>query len=278
MFSSQEQRILWWKTTKLMQEHAKTVEDVPGTLGFLQDIYDTAEVRAGGTPWFVLIEKQPLDDESWKKGLIFNTQLEYVCSTFFTMKGKEVGFVNPSQRYAFLGIHDYRKMKRHDRKKAVARKVTELLQTDFGTRAEHDLEAWDGKDFDMCDALTDVLFHFFRNWGAVLDGNVVVNQTVQSLRTPEAPSSSRKRRPTRNGDSSPPATTARVKAALQQLLVDLEINYYELVKGEKSPADKILAIHAVSPAAVAPFIALLDKLNQRGPSMNTLANRLTPLT
>ena len=98
-------------------------------------------------PWFVLIEKQPLNDESWKKGLIFNTQLEYVCSTFFTMKGKEVGFVKPSQRYAFLGIHDYRKMKRHDRKKAVARKVTELLQTDFGTRAEHDLEAWDGKRF-----------------------------------------------------------------------------------------------------------------------------------
>ena len=109
--------------------HAKTVEDLPGTLGLLQEIYDTAEVRAGGKPWFVLIEKQPLDDESWKKGLIFNTQLEYTCSTFFTMKGKEVRLVEPQKRYEFLGIHNFRKMSRHDRKKAVARKVTELLQT-----------------------------------------------------------------------------------------------------------------------------------------------------
>ena len=74
----------------MMPEHAKTVDDLPRTLALLQQIYDTAEVRAGGKPWFVLIEKQPLDDESWKKGLIFNTQLEYACSTFFTMKGKEV--------------------------------------------------------------------------------------------------------------------------------------------------------------------------------------------
>ena len=124
----------------------------------------------------------------------------------------------------------------------------------------------------MCDALTDVLFHFFRNWGAVLDGNVVVNQTVQSLRTPEAPSSSRKRRPTRNGDSSPPATTARVKAALQQLLVDLEINYYELVKGEKSPhCRQDPCSPCCKPCSCGSFKALLDKLNQRGPSMNTLA-------
>ena len=50
----------------MMPEHAKTVDDLQGTLGLLQQIYDTAEVRAGGKPWFVLIEKQPLDDESWK--------------------------------------------------------------------------------------------------------------------------------------------------------------------------------------------------------------------
>ena len=73
----------------MMPEHGKTVDDLPGTLGLLQQIYDTAEVREGGKPWLVLIEKQPLDDESWKNGLIFNTQLEYVCSTFFIMKGKE---------------------------------------------------------------------------------------------------------------------------------------------------------------------------------------------
>ena len=133
LFSAREQRILWWTTTNMMPEHAKTVNDLPGTLSLLQQIYDTAKVRAGGKPWFVLIEKQPLDDESWKEGLIFNTQLEYTCSTFFTMKGKEVRLVEPQKRYEFLGIHNFRKMSQHDREKAVARKVTELLQTDFSS-------------------------------------------------------------------------------------------------------------------------------------------------
>ena len=264
----------------MMPEHANTVEDLPGTLGLLQQIYDTAEARAGGKPWFVLIEKQPLDDESWKKGLIFNTQLEYVCSTFFTMKGKEVRLVEPQQRYAFLGIHNFRKMTRHDRKKAVARKVTELLQTDFSSRAEHELDTtWNGKDFDRADALMDVLYYYYRSWGALLDGNVVDNTTAENtLRTPGPSTSTKKRRTTSNGNSSPPTTTAKVKAALQSLLTDLEIEHYDLVRGKKNAADKLLAVHAVHPNAVAPFLTMLDKLNQRGPRMESLANRLTPLT
>ena len=40
----------------MMPEHGKTLDDLPGTLGLLQQIYDTAEVRAGGKPWFVLCE------------------------------------------------------------------------------------------------------------------------------------------------------------------------------------------------------------------------------
>ena len=263
-----------------MDVHAKTVEDVPGTLGLLQEIYDTTEVRAAGKPWCVLCEKQPLDDESWKKGLIFNTQLEYVCNTYFTMKGKHVRLVEPQQRYAFLGIHNFRKMTRHDRKKAVARKVTELLQTDFSSRAEHELDTeWDGKDFDRADALMDVLFYYYRSWGALLDGNVVDNTTAENtLRTPGPSTGSKKRRTASNGNSSPPATTARVKAALQSLLTDLEIEHYDLVRGKRNAADKLLAVHAVHPAAVSPFLTMLDKLNQRGPSMDSLANRPTPLT
>ena len=264
----------------MMPEHGKTVEDVPATLALLQEIYDTAEVRAGGKPWSVLCERQPLDDESWKKGMIFNTQLEYVCNTFFTMKGKEVRLVQPAQRYAFLSIHDFRKMKRHDRKKAVARKVTELFQTDFSSRAEHELDTeWDGKDFDRADALMGCLYFYYRSWGALLDGNVVDNTTAEdALRTPGPSAGPKKRRTASNGNSSPPTTTAKVKAALQSLLTDLEIEHYDLVRGKKSAADKLLAVHAVHPAAVAPFITLLNKLNQRGPSMNSLAERLTPLT
>ena len=262
-----------------MDVHAKTIEDLPATLGLLQEIYDTTEVRAAGKPWFALIERQHLDSESWKKGLIFNTQLEYVCSTFFTMKGKEVRLIEPSQRYAFLGIHDYRKMKRHDRKKAVARKVTELFQTDFSSRAEHNLNtAWDGKDFDRADALMDCLFYYHRSWGALLDGNVVTDTTTDNpLRTPGP--STKKRRTTSNGNNSPPATTARVKAALQSLLTDVEIEHYDMIRGKSSAADKILAVHAVHPAAVAPFLKLLDKLNHKGTGVNAgLSERLTPLT
>jgi hypothetical protein len=239
----------------MMPEHAKTVEDVPGTLGLLQEIYDIAEVRAGGKPWFVLCERQPLDDASWKKGLIFNTQLEFVCNTFLTMKGKEVRLIDPSQRYAFLGIHNFRKMTRDDRKKAVARKVTELLQTEFSSRAEHNLDTeWDGKDFDRADALMDVLFYCYRSWGALLDSNVVDNTTAENaLRTPGASTGSKKQRTTSNGNSSPPTTTAKVKAALQSLLTDLEIEHYDLVRGKRNAADKLLAVHAVHPAAVAPL-------------------------
>ena len=197
-----------------MDVHAKTVEDVSGTVALLQEIYDTAEVRAGGKPWSVLCERQPLDDQSWKKGLIFNTQLEYVCRTFFTMKGKEVRLIDPSQRYAFLGIHNFRKMTRHDWKKAVARKVTELLQTNFSSRAEHELNSFGGKDFDMCDSLMDDLSYYYRSWGALLDGNVVDNTTPgETVRTPGPSAGPKTRRTASNGNSSPPTTTARVKAA-----------------------------------------------------------------
>ena len=262
-----------------MDVHAKTVEYLPGTLALLQEIFDTAEIRAAGKPWFVLIEKQPLDSESVNKGLIYNTQLEFICNTYFTMKGKEVRLVEPQQRYAFLGIHNFRIMTRHDRKKAVARKVTELLQTDFSSRAEHELNSWDNRDFDMADALMDCLYYYYRSWGALLDGNVVGNTTAEdALRTPGPSTGSKKRRTASNGNSSPPASTAKVKAALQSLLTDLEIEHYDLVRGKRNAADKLLAVHAVHPAAVAPFLTLLNKLNQRGPSMNSLAERLTPLT
>ena len=250
----------------MMPEHAKTVDDLPGTLSLLQQIYDTAEVRAGGKPWFVLIEKQPLDDESWKKGLIFNTQLEYTCSTFFTMKGKELRLVEPQQRYAFLGIHNFRKMSRHDRIKAIARKVTELLQTDFSSRAEHELNSWDNRDFDMADALMDCLYYYYRSWGALLDGNVVDNTTAENaLRTPGPSAGPKERRTASNGNGSPPASTAKVKAALQSLLTDLEIEHYDLVRGKKNAADKLLAVHAVHPNAVAPFLTLLNKRTTKGP-------------
>jgi hypothetical protein len=264
-----------------MDVHAKTVEDVPGTLALLQQIYDTAKVRAGGKPWFVLCERQPLDSEQVSKGLIFNTQLQYVCSTFFTMKGKEVRLIDPSQRYAFLGLNEFRKMKRHDRKKAVARKVAELFQTNFSSRAEHALDTeWSGKDFDMADALMDVLYYYYRSWGALLDGNVVDNTTPgETVRTPGPSASPKKRRTASNGNSSPPTTTAKVKAALQSLLTDLEIDHYDQVTGKKNAADKLLAVLAAHPAAVAPFLTLLDKLNHKGTGVNAgLSDRLTPLT
>jgi hypothetical protein len=197
------------------------------------------------------------------------------------MKGKEVRLIDPSQRYAFLGIHDFRKMKRHDRKKAVARKVTELFQTDFSSRAEHELDtAWNGKDFDKADALMDCLFFFYRSWGALLDGNVVDITTAENaLRTPGPSSGPKKRRTASNGNSSPPASTAKVKAALQSLLTDLEIEHYDLVRGKKNAADKLLAVHAVHPAAVAPFLTLLNKLNHKGTGVIAgLSDRLTPLT
>ena len=125
----------------------------------------------------------------------------------------------------------------------------------------------------------DCFFFYYRSWGALLDGNVVANTTAENaLRTPGLTTTTKKRRTASNGNSSPPASTAKVKAALQSLLTDLEIEHYDLVRGKKSAADKLLAVHAVHPNVVDPFVTLLNKLNQRGPSVNLLAERLTPLT
>jgi hypothetical protein len=100
-------------------------------------------------------------------------------------------------------------MRRHDRKNAIARKVTELLQTDFSSKAEHNLNtAWNGKDCDRAGALRDCLYYYYRSWGALLDGNVVDNTTMETaLRTPGL--SNKKRCTASNGNSSPPASTAK---------------------------------------------------------------------
>ena len=130
------------------------------------------------------------------------------------------------------------------------------------------------------DALMDVLFYYYRSWGALLDGNVVDNTTPgETVRTPGPSAGPKKRRTASNGNSSPPTTTAKVKAALQSLLTDLEIEHYGLVRGKKSAADKLLAVHAVHPAVVAPFLTLLNKLNHKGTGVNAgLSDSLTPLT
>jgi hypothetical protein len=103
--------------------------------------------------------------------------------------------------------------------------------------------------------------------------------TAETLRTPGPSTTTKKRRTTSNGNNIQPVSTAKVRAALQSLLTDLEIYCYELIKGKKSAADKLLVVHPVSPAAVAPFLNLLDKVNHKGTGVNAgLSDRLTPLT
>jgi glutathione S-transferase len=74
------------------------------------------------------------------------------------------------------------------------------------------------------------------------------------LRT-RGPSGTKKRRTTSNGNSSPLVTKARLKAALQSLLTELEIEHYNLVRGKKHPADNLIAVHAVHriPVLLCPF-------------------------
>jgi hypothetical protein len=95
----------------------------------LEDIYDTVQTQLNSRPFWVLLERQYLDQQSKQKvnPLLFNSQLEMICSTFFNLKGCVVRTIEPSLRYPFLGIHDWKKLKRHARKKQVVQKVQELL-------------------------------------------------------------------------------------------------------------------------------------------------------
>ena len=227
----------------MMPEHAKTVEDVPGTLGLLQEIYDTAEVRAAGKPWFVLLEKQPLDAASWKKGLIFNTQLEFVCNTFFTMKGKEVR--GPGNAFA----------ERH-----------------------HDRSQWESTSHmtDMADNLAQCLFYFYRNKGNLLEGKVVSATPQQQASEPESPAPAPRRKVTTD---KPPRAT-EVQAARERLLTDLEIKQYDRVKALKTSAGRLFAVHKHSPEHTREFLLLPDKYNRKGIAVNSeqhLADRLAHL-
>jgi hypothetical protein len=251
-----------------MEVHQSTVKDVPATVKILEDIYDTVETRVGSN-YFVLVERQPLDREG-KKGLYFNTQLEMVISAFFAAKGKIVKTIEPVERYKFVGVD--MKQNRSARKHQVTRKVVELLKTEVGSRAQHDLSHWDPKDPDAADSLTDALFFFYRNWSNVIHGNVVEAIDTATPVTPAPPSNKRQK-----SKQDQTVNALHVRAALQQLLTDLQISHWDQIKDKKSPAEKLVAVHRQDPEKIAPFLKLLNSWNKLGTQVNTKESRLTHL-
>jgi hypothetical protein len=195
-----------------------------------------------------------------------------VKSAFFAARGKIVKTIEPAERYKFVGVDI--KQNRSTRKQQVTKKVAELLKTDFGSRAEHDLSHWDPKDADAADSLTDALFFYYRNWSNVIHGNVVEATGTATPVTP-APHKSKKQKSSKQG--SPTVDALHVRAALQQLLTDLQISHWDQIKDKKTPAEKLVAVHRQDPEKIAPFLKLLNSWNKLGTQVNTIESRLSHL-
>jgi hypothetical protein len=283
-FDSRSQRILYWRKMKLLDEHQYSIADTKPVIDRLEDIYDTVQTQLNSRPFWVLLERQHLDQQSRQKinPLLFNSQLEMICSTFFNMKGCVVRTIEPSMRYPFLGIHDWKKLKRHARKKVIVQKVQELLTRGPGNAfaaRQHDLSQWNSTSHrtDMADSLAQCLYFFIRNKGNLLEGKVVTGPPQQAAKQPATPGPAPKRK--RVSSDKPPKTT-EVQAALERLLTDLEIKQYNRVKAQKTNAGRLFAVHKHSPDQTKQFMLLLNKFNQKGIGINNeqhLAGRLAHL-
>ena len=283
-FDSTSQRILYWRKMKLLDEHQCSIADTKPVIDRLEDIYDTVQTQLNSRPFWVLLERQYLDQASKQKvnPLLFNSQLEMICSTFFNLKGCLVRTIESSLRYPFLGVHDWKKLKRHARKKQVVQKVQELLTRGQGNalaERQHDLSQWNSTfhKTDMGDSLAQCLFYFFRNKGNLLEGKVVTAAPQQQASEPDTPAPAPKRKKV-TADKPPRAT--EVQAALERLLTDLEIKHYDHVKALKTNAGRLFAVHKHNPEHTREFLLLLDKYNRKGIAVNSeqhLADRLAHL-
>jgi Holliday junction resolvasome RuvABC endonuclease subunit len=283
-FDSRSQRILYWRKMKLLDEHQCSIADTKPVIDRLEDIYDTVQTQLNSRPFWVLLERQHLDQQSKQKinPLLFNSQLEMICSTFFNMKGCVVRTVEPSLRYPFLGIHEWKKFKRHARKKQVVQKVQELLTQSPGNAfaaRQHDLSQWNSTSHrtDMADSLAQCLYFYFRNKGNLLEGKVVTGPPQQAAEQLDTPAPAPKRKKV-IADKPPKAT--QVQAALEKLLTDLEIKQYNRVKGLKTNAARVFAAHKHNPERTREFMLLLNKFNQKTKGINSeqhLAHRLAHL-
>ena len=269
---------------KLLDEHQCSIADTKPVIDRLADIYDTVQTQLNSRPFWVLLERQHLDQQSKQKvnPLLFNSQLEMICSTFFNLKGCVVRTCEPSLRYPFLAIHDWKKLNRHARKKQVVQKVQELLTRGPGNafaERQHDLSQWNSTSHktDMGDSLAQCLFFYYRNKGNILEGKVVTATPQQQASEPDTPAPAPKRKKV-TPDKPPRAT--EVQAALEKLLTYLQIKHYNRVKALKSNAGRLFAVHKHSPDQTKQFMLLLNKFNKKGIEINSeqhLADRLAHL-
>jgi hypothetical protein len=233
-FDSKSQRILYWRKAKLLDEHQYIITDTKPVIDHLEGIYDTVQTQLNSRHLWVLLEHQYLDGARKQKvhPLLFNSQFEMICSTFFNMKGCVVRTIEPSLRYPFLGIHDWKKLKRHARKEQVVQKVQELLtQSPGNTFAErqHNLSQRNrtSQRTDMADSLAQCLYFHFRNKGNLLEGKVVtappLSKLLSSLTRLALPQNARV-------IADKPPKAAEVQAALEKLLTDMQIKTTTVLK------------------------------------------------
>jgi hypothetical protein len=121
-----------------------------------------------GRDYYVLIEHQPVDRKEVKRCLLYNRELMHILATSFIAKGKKVHYINASERYQFLGIHNWRSLERHKRKDAVVRVVAALL----GHLKAQDIAQWTTKVArrDLADSLNQCLARSFRSLPDVVTG------------------------------------------------------------------------------------------------------------
>ena len=287
LFDGATQKVLWWRRRPLLGEHETSISDTKPVVAALQDIHDTVCGHLRNRKFWVLIERQHLDKESKRKvnPLLFNSQLEMICSTFFIVQGCTVKTIEPSVRYAFLGIHKWSKLTRHFRKVAVVKAVEDVLHKAPGNLfadRNHDLSHWNKlggsaiRRSDLADSLAQALCFYYRNLGNLYSGNVVTSKTTLELADNVVP---RVVAPQQKKQKLVPAPkSVEVRAALEKLITKLQISHYELLRGKNTDAAKLHAAHVFDPELTREFFSMLDRYNTKGiePS-NGLTTRLTHL-
>jgi hypothetical protein len=233
-----------------------------------------------GRDYYVLIEHQPVDRKEVKRCLLFNKELMHILATWFIAKGKTVHYINASERYQFLGIHNWRSLERHKRKDAVVKAVTGLL----GHLQAQDRGQWESKVSrrDLANSLSQCLARSFRSLQDVATGTRLLPgahaapqaAALLNLATPNPPKCKRER-----PSSKESLTKEEVEAKLQALLTCLKM------RGHVAGADhkRMQEAHKRDPnckhIAHIKFMKALDTFNKKGVMLNgTLAARLAALS
>lgn len=100
-----QQQILYLGEHKLMAEHYKQVPDGTDVYQHLNAVWAKVQTQVQGRPYWVLIEHQIVEPQTYQKALTYLTQLYFCITTYFLCHGaKRVERISPTARLRFCSV------------------------------------------------------------------------------------------------------------------------------------------------------------------------------